>query len=431
MQMLAADTIDRALHSRPGSAGILTAGAFCGDQENEPDPPDPGIMLRLLIAPSGYKESLDAERVASAIAAGARAASERVGIVELPLADGGEGTARTMARITGGRVIEARVTGPVGAKIDAHFAMLGNSDRPTAVVELAAAAGLRHVPAGQRDPLRTTTRGVGELILAALDAGAEHIIIGCGDSGVNDGGAGLAQALGIRMLDRDGREIADGGIGLADLDRIDRSGIDRRIGATKIDVACNIANILTGENGVARLFGPQKGASADEVEQLATALDRYAEVVERDCGRDVRTIPGGGASGGVGAGLYALLGAQLLSRFDLLFPYFDVDTAIAQADLIITAEGGLDSRTARGKIPAEIGRRGHQAGKPVIVLAGSVGDGAEVVLEHGVCAYFSTVEKPQTLAEAIEHTREQLTLMAEHVMRTFVAGMALGERANV
>lgn len=383
-------------------------------------------MLRLLVAPSGYKESLDAESVASAIAHGARAASDRVQVMELPLADGGEGTARTMARITGGVIHPVNVTGPIGEAIESHFAMLGNSEQPTAVVELAAAAGLRHVPTDRRDPMRTTTCGVGELILAALDIGATRIVIGCGDSGVNDGGTGLARALGARFLDRQGEEIAEGGIGLGDLDQIDLSGLDPRIAATDIEVACNIANVLTGHDGVARLFGPQKGASPEEVEALAAGLHRYADIIERDCGHDVRTIPGGGASGGVGAGLHALLGARLISRFDALFPYFDVDAAIADCDLIITAEGGVDFKTARGKIPAEIGMRGRAAGKPVIVLAGTVGERAEVVLNHGVCAYFSTVEKPQTLAEAIEHTREQVTLMAEHVVRTFIAGMALG-----
>ncbi len=383
-------------------------------------------MLRLLVAPSGYKESLDAESVASAIAHGARAASDRIQVIELPLADGGEGTARTMARITGGAIHPVNVTGPIGEVIESHFAMLGNSEHPTAVVELAAAAGLRHVPTDRRDPMRTTTYGVGELILAALDIGATRIVIGCGDSGVNDGGTGLARALGARFLDRHGEEIVEGGIGLGDLDRIDLSRIDPRIAASEIKVACNIANVLTGPDGVARLFGPQKGASPQEVETLAAGLDRYADVIERDCGHDVRTIPGGGASGGVGAGLHALLGARLISRFDALFPHFDVDAAIADCDLIITAEGGVDFKTARGKIPAEIGMRGRAAGKPVIVLAGTVGERAEVVLDHGVCAYFSTVEKPQTLAEAIEHTREQVTLMAEHVVRTFIAGMALG-----
>lgn len=384
-------------------------------------------MLRLLVAPSGYKESLDAESVASAIAEGARAASDRVHVTELPLADGGEGTARTMARITDGHIHTVTVTGPVGVPIESHFAMLGNSEKPTALVELAAAAGLRHVPRDRRDPMRTTTRGVGELIAAALEQGAERIVIGCGDSGVNDGGMGLARALGARFLDERGGDLAEGGIGLADLDRIDLTALDPRIAATEIEVACNIANVLTGPNGVARLFGPQKGASPEDVETLAAALDHYADVVERDCGVDVRVIPGGGASGGVGAGLHALLGARLVSRFDALFRYFDVDAAIAGCDLVITAEGGVDFKTARGKIPAEIGMRGRAAGKPVIVLAGTVGERAEVVLDHGVCAYFSTVEKPQTLAEAIEHTREQVALMAEHVVRTFIAGMALGE----
>lgn len=384
-------------------------------------------MLRLLVAPSGYKESLNAESVASAIAEGARAASDRVHVTELPLADGGEGTARTMARITDGHIHTVTVTGPVGVPIESHFAMLGNSEKPTAIVELAAAAGLRHVPIDRRDPMRTTTRGVGELIAAALDQGAERIVIGCGDSGVNDGGMGLARALGARFLGERGGDLAEGGIGLADLDRIDLTGLDPRIAATEIEVACNIANVLTGPDGVARLFGPQKGASPEDVETLAAALDHYADVVERDCGVDVRAIPGGGASGGVGAGLHALIGARLISRFDALFPYFDVDAAIAGCDLVITAEGGVDFKTAQGKIPAEIGMRGRAAGKPVIVLAGTVGERAEVVLDHGVCAYFSTVEKPQTLAEAIEHTREQVALMAEHVVRTFIAGMALGE----
>lgn len=383
-------------------------------------------MLKLLVAPSGYKESLDAESVAAAIGEGARRATDTVEIIDLPLADGGEGTARTLARITGGAVHPLEVTGPVGTPIASHFAMLGQATRPTAIVELAAAAGLRHVPLGQRDPMRTTTRGVGELLAAAIAAGAERIIVGCGDSGVNDGGIGLARALGARFLDASGRDIADGGVGLADLDRIDLSRIDPRVAGIDIEVACNIANVLTGADGVARLFGPQKGASPGDVETLASGLDRYAAIIARDCGVDVATIPGGGASGGVGAGLHGLFGARLVSRFDALFPYFDIDSAIAEADLIITAEGGVDYKTALGKIPAEIGRRGRAAGKPVILLAGTVGDRADVVLDHGVCAYFSTVHKPQTLAEAIDQTREQVTLMAEHVVRTFVAGIALG-----
>ncbi|MES2905349.1 MAG: glycerate kinase [Pseudomonadota bacterium] len=383
------------------------------------------MPLRILIAPSGYKESLDAESVAAAIGAGALRAGD-VEVVELALADGGEGTAATLARVTNGQIHRCSVSGPLGDPIESHFAMLGTVDERTAVVELAAAAGLKHVPLAQRDPLRTTTRGVGELIVAGLDAGATRVIVGCGDSGVNDGGAGIAQALGARLLDRDGNDIPEGGIGLDRIDRIDLSDLDARLATTSIEVACNIQNVLTGPNGVARLFGPQKGASPDDVERMARGLDLYAGIIDRDLGIDVRSMPGGGASGGAGAGLHALLGATLHSRFDLLFPYFDLDRAIAAADLVITAEGGLDFKTARGKIPAEIGTRGRAAGKPVIVMAGTVGDDATVVLDHGVCAYFSTVERPQTLAEAMDRTREQLELLAEHVVRAFLAGVAHG-----
>lgn len=384
--------------------------------------------LRVLVAPSGYKESLDAESVAAAIGRGVRRASADVIVHELPLADGGEGTAATMARVTHGETIAARVTGPVGEPIESGFALLGDEvdGQRTAVVELAAAAGLRHVPPDRRDPVRTTTRGVGELIARALDASATRIIVGCGDSGVNDGGAGLAAALGVRLLDGKGDPIGPGGVELARLRHIDLSGRDARLDHVGVEVACNIRNVLTGPDGVARLFGPQKGASAEQVEMLAAAMDNFAGVVERDCGVDVRTIPGGGASGGAGAGLHALLGAELRSRFDLLFPYFDVDRAIDAADLVITAEGGVDHKTARGKIPAEIGMRGRAAGKPVLVLAGTIGERAEVVLDHGVCAYFSTVPRPLTLAELMRDTAEQLELIGEHVTRMFLAGMAIG-----
>lgn len=386
--------------------------------------------MRVLIAPSGYKESLDAEAVAAAVAEGVARACPEARITRLALADGGEGTARTMARVTGGEIRAVRVTGPVGEPIDSHFALLGGADAGTAVVELAAASGLTLVPRDRRDPCRTTTRGVGELMMAALDAGAARIIVGCGDSGVNDGGAGLAGALGARLIDSDGAEIDPGGLGLAALDRIDLSALDPRLAEAEIEVACNIRNVLTGPDGVARLFGPQKGASPEDVEALAAGLDVYAAVIERDLGIDVRDMPGGGASGGVGAGLHALLGAKLRSRFDALLPYFELDRHIADADLVITAEGGVDHKTARGKIPAEIGARGRAAGLPVIVLAGTIGEGAEVVMEHGVCAYFSTVGAPETLEEAIERAKDEVALVAEHVMRTFLAGFAAGRASH-
>ncbi|TXN81284.1 glycerate kinase [Methylobacterium sp. WL8] len=384
------------------------------------------MSIRILVAPSGFKGCLDPEHVASSIATGLRRASNGVDIRELALADGGEGTAVTLARMTGGLLRPTRVTGPLGETMDASFAVLGGLHRGTAVVELAAAAGLSHVPRDRRDPMRTTTRGVGELILAAIDAGAMRVIVGCGDSGVNDGGAGLARALGVRLLDRTGRDIPDGGLGLAELDRIDLGGRDLRLAQVRVDVACNIENVLTGPHGVARVYGPQKGASNEDVEAMSAALDRLAEVVERDCGVDVRLMPGGGASGGAGAGLHALLGARLTSRFEILFPFFDVDAAVGWADLIVTAEGGLDYKSARGKIPAEMGRRGAAAGKAVILLAGTLGERSGEVLEEGVCAYFSAIGRPQSLQEAMRDVESQLERTAEQMMRTFLAGAALG-----
>lgn len=383
--------------------------------------------MRIVIAPSGFKENLDAENVASAIAQGILRACPDADVVELPLADGGEGTARTMARMTGGSVKDVRVTGPVGDRIEAGLALLGG-DEPVAVVEIAMAAGLKLVPREQRDPCRTTTRGVGELIALALDAGVSRILVGCGDSGVNDGGAGLVRALGGKLLDADGEEIAEGGMGLKHLDRIDLSGLDPRLQGVEIEVACNMKNLLCGENGVARIFGPQKGASPDDVEYLAAALDHYADVIERDLGIDVRSMPGGGASGGIGAGLHAMLGAKLSSRFDVLLPYFGLDEALACTDLIITAEGGIDFKTARGKIPAEIGDRARLLDIPVIALAGTIGERAEVVQEHGVTAFFSTVHAPETLDEAMSIAESELVQCAENVMRTILAGIAIADK---
>ncbi len=388
------------------------------------------MNIRVLVAPSGFKGCLDPEHVASAIATGLRRASDAVEVRELPLVDGGEGTAATLARVTGGELKPARVTGPLGGELDASFAKLGGVYRGTAVVELAAAAGLSHVPRDRRDPMRTTTRGVGELILAALDAGATRIIVGCGDSGVNDGGAGLAQALGVRLLARSGEDIAGGGLGLAELDRIDLAARDPRLARVPVEVACNIENVLTGPRGVARVFGPQKGASEEDVRAMEAALDRFARVVERDCGVDVRLMPGGGASGGAGAGLHALVGATLRSRFDVLFPFHGVDEAVAWADMIVTAEGGLDYKSVRGKIPSEMGRRGAAAGKAVVVLAGTLGERSGEVLDEGVCAYFSVIGRPQSLEDAMRDVEEQLGRSAEQMLRTFLAGAALGRRQH-
>jgi glycerate 2-kinase len=311
--------------------------------------------------------------------------------------DGGEGFTSALVKVTGGELRSVQITGPTGEPVDSHFGILGGDKASTAVVGVAAAAGLRLVPKDKRDPLRTTTYGVGELIKTALDAGAEHILLGCGDSGTNDGGAGAAQALGVRLLKADGLPIGRGGAALAELDRIDLSDRDERLNRVRIDVACNMQNILCGEQGVARVFGPQKGASQEVIERLERALEHYARVIERDVGRNVRLMPGGGASGGTGAGVHALLGAALHPRCDVIFQYFKLDEALKGADLVLTAEGGVDFQTPRGKIPAEVARRAKQRGLPVMAIAGRIGKGAAVNYECGIDAMFSILSGPCTL----------------------------------
>ncbi|AWL88648.1 glycerate kinase [Streptomyces sp. TSRI0445] len=391
---------------------------------------------RIAIAPSGFKESLSAARVAEAIATGVRRVIPDAELDLIPLVDGGEGTAEALALAGGGRLVPVTATGPVGDPVASHFALLGGGTTPgplTAVVEMAAVAGLALVPPDRRHPGATTTYGVGELIRAALDAGARRILVGCGDSGTSDGGAGALQALGARLTDRHGRELRPGGGSLHELEHIDQSGLDPRLADTELLVACNPYNVLCGKRGVARVFGPQKGATPAEVELLSAGLERLAAVLTRDllpafapragAPIDLRTAPGTGASGGLGAGL-ASVGARLLPRYDVLLDGLDLDARLARADFVITAEGALDHQTVRGKIPAEVARRAQAAGVPVLVLAGTIGPGAQDVRAVGVDAYSAILPAPMTLVEAIGRSGEFLADASERAMRI----MALGTR---
>ncbi|MDQ3042181.1 MAG: glycerate kinase, partial [Acidobacteriota bacterium] len=329
--------------------------------------------MKIIIAPSGFKESLSAEESAAIIAKGVRNILPDAEIVEIPLGDGGEGFTKTMMAATGGKIYKVPATGPTGKKIESHFGIFTDDDgKKVAVLEMAAAAGLSLVPKDERDPFATTTFGVGELIKAALDKKVDKILIGNGDSGTNDGGAGAAQSLGVKLLNKNGKDIERSGTGLKDLAKVDLSGRDERLDKIQIDVACNIKNILCGEKGVARIFGPQKGATDEQVEEMSDTLDNYAKIIKRDCGKDVAEMPGGGASGGLGAGLHALLGAELHSRFDIVFKYFKLDEALEDADLVITAEGGLNFQTPNGKIPSEVARRAKERNLPVLAIAGSL-----------------------------------------------------------
>ena len=387
------------------------------------------MALRVLIAPSGFKESLEAEEVADCIEAGVLRALPGAEILKAPMVDGGEGFTKTLVNATGGTLHELTVTGPVGAPVESYFGILGGDGGPrTAVLEMAAAAGLKLVPRELRDPSGTTTYGVGELIRAALDAGAERILVGCGDSGTTDGGAGMTQALGVRLLDRAGAELGRGGAELGRLARIDLSGRDARLDAVPIEVACNWHNVLCGPKGVARVFGPQKGASPEAVERLDAALENYAAVIREEFGLDARQMPGGGASGGLGTGLQALLGATLHPRYEIVTRYLEIENLLEGADLVFTAEGGIDFQTPWGKIPAEIARRAKRYGLPVVAIVGTVGKDAQINHDHGIDAYISILQAPVTLDEAIEQACDLVTVCAEDVMRLVLLGqeMALG-----
>ncbi|GAB4581096.1 MAG: glycerate kinase [Anaerolineales bacterium] len=383
------------------------------------------MSLRILIAPSGFKESLSAEEVANSIEAGITKVLPSAHILKAPLVDGGEGFTKALVDATGGTLHELTVIGPAGVPVRSHFGFLGGQQKKTAVVEMAAAAGLRLVPADSRNPLLTTTYGVGELIRAALDAGAERILVGCGDSGTNDGGAGMAQALGIRLLDQNGRDLGWGGGELSRLMRIDMTFRDPRLDRVQIDVACNWHNVLCGPKGVARVFGPQKGASQEIVEQLEQALNRYADIIEHDLGQDVRTSPGSGASGGLGAGLQAFLGATLHPRYEIVMQYLELDNLLKQVDLVITAEGAIDYQTPFGKIPAEVARRAKQYQLPVIALVGTIGQDAEINFSYGIDFFASILEAPCLLTEAIAKASTLLTHAAERTIRLLLVGKQL------
>lgn len=331
--------------------------------------------LTVVVAPDSFTGSLRAREAGAAIVAGLRAAAAgryELEVRLLPVADGGEGTVEVVLA-AGWDARACTVTGPTGQAVRTRFALSPDGVRPrTAVVELAAASGLPLLPAGRPDPLRATTYGTGELVRAALDASADRLVLGIGGSATTDGGSGLAAALGARFLDEGGRPLPLGGAALTRLDRIDVSGLDPRLGGTEVVVACDVDNPLTGPTGAAHVYGPQKGATPDDVRALDAGLARLAEVLRRDVGIDVERVPGAGAAGGVGAAALALLGARLVPGTDLLLDLLGFDAALAGADLVVTGEGSFDAQSLAGKAPVGVARRAQAAGVPVIVLAGRV-----------------------------------------------------------
>jgi glycerate kinase len=336
--------------------------------------------LTVVVAPDSFKGSLPAHEAAAAVDAGLRQAGGFAGVeVEVrqrPVADGGEGTVDVVLA-AGWRRVERTVSGPTGEQLRAHLALSPEgTEPPTAVVELAAAAGLGLLPAGRPDARGASTRGVGELVAAALDEGARRVVLGIGGSATTDGGTGMASALGARFLDDAGNPLPPGGAALGQLARVDVSGLDPRLQHVEMVVACDVDNPLTGPNGAAHVYGPQKGAGPGDVAALDAALGRLAEVLRRDLGLDVERVPGAGAAGGVGAGALAFLGARLTPGIDLLLDLVGFDAALSGADLVVTGEGSFDTQTLSGKAPIGVARRACAAGVPVVVLAGRVALGA-------------------------------------------------------
>jgi glycerate 2-kinase len=384
--------------------------------------------MKIVAAPQALKGSLQAAAVGAAIAAGLRRALPEAEIVVLPVADGGEGTVDALVAATKGSGRHARVTGPLGEPVEARYGLLGaraSEDGQTAIIEMAAASGLPLVPEDRRDPRVTTTYGTGELMLAALAAGARHLLIGIGGSATNDGGAGMAQAVGVRLLDGAGRELPRGGAALAQLARIDASGLDPRLRSVDVTVLSDVENPLCGPRGASAVYGPQKGATPAMVTELDAALAHYAGILRRDLGADVADLPGAGAAGGLGAGLMAFLGAQLRPGAEAVLRAIDLAGHLAGATLVFTAEGRVDEQTAMGKSVGAVADLAHARSIPVIVLAGGIGAGHEALYTRGVRAVVPLADGPRTLAESMVHAAELVEGAAERALRLVLIGADL------
>ena len=375
--------------------------------------------MRVVIAPDSFKESASAKAVARALAEGVRRAAPDAHIVEMPMADGGEGTVETLVEATGGTFIDKEATGPLGKPVEARYGLLG--DGITAVIEMTAASGLALVPRDRRDPRFTTTRGTGELMADALERGVEHIILGLGGSATADGGAGMAQALGYHLLDGLGEELESGGAALVHLARIDASQKHGGLDSCKVLVASDVRNPLCGERGAARVYGPQKGATPEAVEVLDEALRHFAEIIARDLGKHVLDMPGAGAAGGLGAGLAAFAGGTLQPGVELIAEYCGLETHIRGADFVLTGEGGLNDQTLNGKTPFGVAQIAKRHGVPVIAVAGGLEEGWEKLLDHGITAVFSILTGIMTLDEALENAEPMLVNAGEAITRLWLA----------
>jgi glycerate kinase len=376
--------------------------------------------VRVLIAPQEFKGSLTAIETARAIAGGVARAAPLAQVELVPLSDGGPGFLDAMLQALQGRRVPVQVRDPLGREVGAAIGLVG--DGRVALIEMAEAAGLKRLRSDELDVRRATTAGVGDLISAALDLGARRLIVGIGGSATNDGGAGMAQALGAHLLDDRGRELPPGGTALAYLARIDAMSLRSALAGVEVVVASDVRNPLCGHEGASAVFGPQKGADAAAVAELDASLANYAHRIEQDLGIDVRDRPGAGAAGGLGAGLIAFLGGEIRSGFSVVAEATELESRIATSDLVLTGEGRLDGQTPFGKTVAGVSALGKAGGVPVVALCGGMTSGWEPLLDEGLTAAFSIVRGPITLDEARGRAKELIATTAEQVVRLFASG---------
>lgn len=371
--------------------------------------------MKIVIAPDSFKESLTALEVANAIESGFKRVFPDADYVKSPMADGGEGTVQSLVDATQGKLVECEVTAPLGEKITSFFGLSG--DGKTAIIEMAAASGLHLVPVEKRNPLLTTSYGTGELIKHALDLGVENIILGIGGSATNDGGVGMLQALGMQFLNAEDKSISFGGAQLVEIAKIDVKTLDPRLPQVHIEVACDVNNPLCGARGAAAIFGPQKGATAEMVQQLDTALAHFANIALRDCGKQILDQAGAGAAGGMGGGLLLLPKVQLKAGVQIVLETLRLADVVQDANYVITGEGRMDAQSILGKTPIGVARTAKRFNKPVIAIVGCLREDYEVVYAHGIDAVFPIIRQLDDLPTVLKQGEQNLISTAQNVAR--------------
>ncbi|PHA02672.1 glycerate 2-kinase [Bacillus pseudomycoides] len=377
--------------------------------------------MKIIIASDSYKESLTALEVCKAVEKGFRSIYPEAEYIKIPIADGGEGTVQALVDATQGKIVKIPVTGPLGNVVEGFYGL--SSDERTAFIEMAAASGLHHVPLDKRNPLLTTTKGTGEIILHALEQGVHHIVLGLGGSATNDGGAGMLSALGVRFFDSDNRVIEPNGGNLNYITSFDMSQLDSRLKKVKIEAACDVENPLTGRTGASFVFGRQKGATDEMIERLDCNLKHYAQLIKQTFHIDIECIPGAGAAGGLGAAIVAFLHGTLRKGIDIVLDYTNFNAHLQDADLVITGEGRIDAQTVYGKAPIGVAKRAKKYNLPVIAIAGAVHLNHTPIYEEGVDAVFSVVSGVMTLEEAYEMGKKNIYITARNIAAVWKLGL--------